>query len=176
MTDLSERLPKNLSASFADLKEAASELNDAAKTLAEPIEAFNAALKQLNLGIPAWEPYATDEDHPTGDWSRIEIGYAKIGGQWGVALRRLAGNYRFPGEDTCDSWLFNDAPRRMRIEAVEHLPKVIEALLREARSTAAQITEKVGQAERVAEAIAGVQKPPAVSKAHPPVRPVTGSR
>ena len=82
--------------------------------------------------------------------------------RWGIALRTVAGNNNQPEDATVEEWLFNDAPRALRIEAVEKLPDLFDNLIKEAdvairkvkaqtlsaRQLAAALGEATGGAER----------------------------
>lgn len=160
MPDPSAGIPTNITAAFEALKEAATDLNTVSDTLATPIEWLDGAIKRLNLGLPAWAEFEGGFDDNTADYWHNEIGYAKIGAKWGIAIRSREGNADQPQFEDSESWLFNDAPRDLRVKAVDHLPKVIEALITEARNTADRIKEKIGQAEEFAKAISGAQPPP----------------
>ena len=86
--------------------------------LGKSIGVLDAALKKLNLGISTWSRLDRWED-AFGNYSSRYLGYAKVNNRWGIALRTVAGNNNQPEEATVEEWLFNDAPRALRIEAVE---------------------------------------------------------
>lgn len=189
MTD-NPQIPNKVSVSFQQLKAAATQLNTVSDELGHSISELDAALKRLNLGISAWVTIAGSlaSTSPDGYFWAQQLGYAKVGSKWGIALRTVQGNeFADPDENPSpEEWLFNDAPRALRVKAVQELPELLEELTREARATADKITEKIGQAEELVAAIAA--PPPQastmaqssaprlqVSKASPAVRPVTGS-
>jgi hypothetical protein len=103
--------------------------------------------------VTAWAQIYSDGD-PSGEhwWSR-DIGYTKIGGKWGIALRSCSGDHSFPAGDSEEIWLFNDAPRWLRLEGIEHVPALIEKLIAETEATIEKIKAKVGEAKELAEAI-----------------------
>jgi hypothetical protein len=88
-----------------------------------------------------------------------EIGYAKVNGQWGIAIRRTFGR-----EDSSDPdevrniWVFNDAPRESRLRAVEKLPQVIDELAKAAAKTTEILNKKLAQTKNYAAAI-GILNP-----------------
>lgn len=88
-----------------------------------------------------------------GPYRIRELGYSKVGGTWGIALRELTGNDSYPEDGTEESWLFNDAPRVHRIEAVEWLPQLLEKLIADADSATKKIKEKAQLAQELASAI-----------------------
>src|SRR5713226_8723785 len=86
----------DLSKSFQRLSDSAARLNKASDELSKAIAPVEAVLKKLNLGISKW--YAFDDFGPdeTGDYFSREIGYAKVGGKWCLALGERSGNSNAP--------------------------------------------------------------------------------
>jgi hypothetical protein len=63
------------------------------------------------------------------------------------------GDYRDPDEESVEAWLFNDAPRWMRIEAIGRIPDLLEWLLRQTQETTRSIQKKTAQASEIVQAI-----------------------
>ena len=145
-----------VSAAFQQLTESASVLNKVSDELAKPIAAVEGALKKLNLGVPSWVQLAGETDHGTGEFWDRSLGYAKVGGQWGIALRAISGNIFDPDEPRGDYWLFSDAPRTYRLEAVDKLPELLEGLVVTANATAEELRKKIDGARQVAHTVATV--------------------
>src|SRR4029078_3618097 len=122
---------ERVSSSYRQLSLAASHLNLVSDELGKSIPVLDAALKNLNRGIAPWSRLDRWED-AFGNYSSRYLGYAKVNNRWGIALRTVAGNNNQPEEATVEEWLFNDAPRALRIEAVEKLPDLFENLIKEA--------------------------------------------
>ena len=122
---------ERVSSSYRQLSLAASHLNIVSDELGKSISVLDAALKKLNLGISTWSRLDRWED-AFGNYSSRYLGYAKVNNRWGIALRTVAGNNNQPEEATVEEWLFNEAPRALRIEAVEKLPDLFENLIKEA--------------------------------------------
>ena len=122
---------ERVSSSYRQLSLAASHLNLVSDELGKSIAVLDAALRKLNLGISSWSRLDRWED-AFGNYSSRYLGYAKVNNRWGIALRTVAGNNNQPEDATIEEWLFNDAPRALRIEAVEKLPELFENLIREA--------------------------------------------
>ena len=116
------------------------------------VTALDVALKRLNLGIAAWLRLDSREDG-SGNYIKRDLGYAKVGSRWGIALRTMTGNHNAPEESSVEEWLFNDAPRAMRIEAVEKLPDLFESLVKEADAATKQIRSKTEHAQALASAL-----------------------
>ena len=52
--------------------------------------ALDAALRRLNLGIATWLRLESREDG-SGNYIKRDLGYAKVGNKWGIALRSISG-------------------------------------------------------------------------------------
>ncbi len=165
--------PERVQAAFRQLSIIATGLNSASDELGKTIAELDAALKQLNLGIAAWVQITGNSDEIGNYWNRT-IGYSRIGNQWGIALRKASGNFNNEDRDEIEEWLFNDAPRWMRIEGIGKIPDLLEKLIGQANNTTDQIKKKTAEAKELAAAI----KAAAESKATfgpiptPPVRTV----
>ncbi len=163
MTSKAETLNLRISNSYKQLSAAASELNAVSDELGKFVAALDSALKRLNLGIATWLRLESREDG-SGNYAKRDLGYAKVGSKWGIALRMMTGNHNAVDEsNNVEEWLFNEAPRALRIEAVEKLPDLFESLVKEAESATRQIRSKTQHAQALAavlgEAPAGAKKP-----------------
>src|SRR5580700_10089175 len=123
MNSSNASLPERVAGSVQKLSLVATDLNNASDELSQAISAIDTVLQSLNIGLATWTKIEDGNGLPDDEryWQR-DIGYAKIGNKWGVALRDVAGHYSWPDEETCDSWLFNDAPRWLRIEGIAKIP------------------------------------------------------
>jgi hypothetical protein len=152
---------ERVSSSYRQLSLAASHLNLVSDELGKSIAVLDAALKKLNLGISSWSRLDRWED-AFGNYSSRYLGYAKVNNRWGIALRTVAGNNNQPEDATVEEWLFNDAPRALRIEAVEKLPDLFENLIKEAdvaiRKVKAQTLSARQLAHALGEAAAGAEQ------------------
>jgi len=150
----SNALSERVFSSFQKLSSAAKNLNKVSDELGQAITAIDYILQRLNLGVPTWIQIHGGTDERTGEdfWSR-DVGYAKIGNRWGIALRTREGNYNFPEDEQCESWLFNDAPRWIRVEGVEKIPDLLEALIKNTEETTEKIKGKIDHAKQFAGAL-----------------------
>ena len=144
-------LVQRVQSSYHQLSAVATVLNSVSDQLSKPVNEIDALLKKLNLGIVAWVTLREGAELPE-HWSE-ELGYAKIGGKWGIAIRTVVGDYNYPDQDDIDEWLFNDAPRALRLSAVERLPELLDTLTRVAEDATAKIREKVGAVRTLADAV-----------------------
>lgn len=93
------------------LAEASAKINLATEEISRSIAVINRHLAKLNIGIPAWS-YLTPVN---GTYDRI--GYAKLHGRWGLLI----------GSGS-NEWHFNDAPRRLRLEAINSIPDLLSKM------------------------------------------------
>jgi hypothetical protein len=152
MSEKDDSLSQRVSASYRQLSAAANELNNLSDELGKFVQALDLALKKLNLGIASWIRLDGREDG-SGNYSKRDLGYAKVGNKWGIALRAIHGNHNSSDDSTVEEWLFNDAPRAMRIEATEKLPDLFEHLSKEAETAAKQIAGKTESAKQLVTAL-----------------------
>ena len=101
----------------------------------------------------------TYQDPEQPQYSTAEqLGYAKVGNRRGLALRVV--EYDGMGdEDVADEWLFGDAPREMRLTAIDHVPSLIQALVKATKKLAGTVSEKAtvalelaGEVEKIGKA------------------------
>lgn len=119
---------------------------------------FDFALKKLNLGVSVWVNISGWEEDL--DYFMEQIGYAKVDGKWGIALRTVSGNHNWPDQDTVEQWLFSDAPRKLRVAVIEKLPEMLKSLSNKAAETTKKITSKLAEAKEVAAAVKGAAEAP----------------
>lgn len=152
-----------VASSYADLKTVAADLNAVSDELGKSISQIDAVLKNLNLGITAW--VTMDSGHGDADqgdisyWSE-DIGYTKYMGRWGICLRQVSGDPA-ADEENVEQWHFNDAPRALRLSAVDHLVGILQKLGEEGRKTTEKIKRKLSDAKSVASALSTATWTPA---------------
>jgi hypothetical protein len=142
---------------ISQLSAAAKELNSISDDLGKSISEIDIALKKLNLGVTVWITIQKNEglpNHETWFWSE-DIGYAKVSGNWGICLRKISGDYTYPDQEDVESWLFNDAPRTLRISAIGKVPDLLEKLSEEAVKTTEKLRATLDEADAVAKAVTG---------------------
>lgn len=152
--------PNTVATSFLKLRAVAQELNRVSDELGTFITELEGVLKDLQLGVPTWVKVSGEVDHESESFWFREIGYARVGAKWGLAVRTRSGDYTDPATEECEQWLFNDAPRALRIEAVDKLPELLEGMIKEASSTAQKIKSKIGRVQQVVTEVGGAAKTP----------------
>jgi len=140
---------------FQALSSVASSLNAASDELTKVVAILDEALKTLNVGLTAWATFRSrgEEDEDPDNYDEDQIGYCKVNGKWGIALRHIWGNNNWGVHHGEGPWLFNDAPREMRLHGVDKIPELIEALGKEAFDTTKKIQEKTQGVRELARAI-----------------------
>ena len=149
MASSEETLVSKVESSYRKLSTVASDLNFSSDELGKSISQLDAALKKLNLGIPAWVSFRGNSDPNEGWYWNEDLGYDKVGGTWGIALRTMKGSGD-PEHDQVETWLFNDAPRSLRLLAIEVIPTLLEKLSTNADETAKKIRLKLAEVQGVA--------------------------
>jgi len=144
-----------VSAAYIELTNAADILNVVSDALGKAVSDIDDGLKKLNLGIIVWVNVyedASNSDDP--NYYIEEIGYSKISSKWGITLRTRAGNEYSPDDrEDVETWLFNDAPRTLRLKAIEKLPELVNKLSQEAAMMTKQLQSRLEDAQAVAAAI-----------------------
>ena len=142
---------ERIAAAFTKLSASAKTINSISDELAKPIVALESALQRLNLGVACWTKIGAGESSPDVTW-RHDVGYAQVKGVWCIAVKS--------GEGPDDpeywretEWAFNEAPRHLRIKAVDKLPELMEALVEAAEATAKRMAQKVAPANELAAAV-----------------------
>jgi hypothetical protein len=151
-----DSLAERVQSSYLQLSSVASDLNTVSDELGKSIAEIDLALKKLNLGVSVWVDINEWEDDL--DYYKEQLGYAKIDGKWGIALRTVSGNLNWPDRDEVEQWLFSDAPRRLRLAAIETLPDMLKSLSDEAVETTSKIKGKLAEAKEVAAAVKGASE------------------
>ena len=128
---------------FQALSETASSLNAASDELTQTVALLDESLKKLNVGLSAWVSFRSrDNDDDPYEYDVNQIGYCKVNGTWGIALRHIWGHEGLDRHSEDGPWLFNDASREMRLASVDKIPDVIEELAKVAASTDQENTGK----------------------------------
>jgi hypothetical protein len=148
--------------SIQQFPEAASKLNAATDQLGKSVGQLDAVLKKFSLGVPTWVSFKLESDENLDYYYKEELGYAKIGGKWGVAIRTVEYN---PGrrDNDIEQWLFNEAPRLLRVQAIEKIPELLQAMLEAAGVMSKQIAEKAEELDVLTAGISEVIDRPSKS-------------
>ncbi len=107
------------------------------------------ALKKLGVGVKAWVTTFADSTESGAYWSR-SLGYDKISSKWGIAIKREWGHESSDDSGGEEMWLFNDAPREFRLEAVPFLRELVKELIKQSAITTASAAEQMLRVNEIA--------------------------
>jgi uncharacterized phage infection (PIP) family protein YhgE len=146
-----------IQSNFQALSAVASSLNSASDEFTQVIGTLDEALKKLNIGLTVWVIFEDrGDEHDPSRYDCDQIGYSKVDGKWGIALRHIWGHEAFDAHNEDGPWSFKDAPREMRLRSADKIPELIKALSNEASSTTKKIQEKTKELRELAGAITPV--------------------
>lgn len=142
-----------IASAFKQLATSATALNQATDEFSQITAPLDEVLQKLNLGVECWVRFGTWGDPYEGSLHH-EIGYAKVSGRWGVALRTVEEDASGdPTQSKIERWLFNDGPRLMRIAAIAKVPDLLEELVKKTDKATRKIKEGTQSARDVITAV-----------------------
>lgn len=151
----------NVSALLKQLSSASQTLGEASNKLTEQIKEIETALASHNLGIVTWvELRRTFEEveMEQGNHLRLDrldrLGYTKKNGKWALCASTSIEEL----EDKFEWWLLRDAPRELRILAVDAIPKLLEEMVARAKELTSEVISKTEQAKSLAHSLRNNQK------------------
>jgi hypothetical protein len=71
-----------------------------------------------------------------------------VKGDWCLAIRTVSGNNADPEGETQEMWPLNEAPRYLRVKAVNRLPDLIKALVEATNATTSAWRKRMTNANR----------------------------
>ncbi len=156
MTPEDQSASQRTAAALARLKPVAKNVSTAADALAAPVSSIDGELKRMHIAFEAWVTYKTESyEHLYTNW---DLGYSRIAGRWGLALRVVRGDVSDPEDTRVENWHFNESPLYLRHRAVDKLPDLLEALAKTGEKVANKLTSAAAVATQVAETVAPAQK------------------
>ena len=129
----------------------ASTLNRTSDDLSKQLAEIETALSRLNLGVTARVRLSTREVD-SGINLIEEIGYAKVDGKWGLTWLTY---YDHDPEGSWSEKLLREAPRDVRLLAVEVLPQLLDELALQGENLASKTGERVADAKKIAASLKG---------------------
>jgi enamine deaminase RidA (YjgF/YER057c/UK114 family) len=146
--------PARIASAVKQLAISATALNQATDEFSQVTAPLDEVLQKLNLGVDCWVRVESWADPNDGSKLHHEIGYAKVNGRWGVALRTVDEDVsEDPNLGRIERWLFNDGPRAMRITAIAKVPDLLEELVKKADKATRKIREGTQSAREVIGAV-----------------------
>ena len=148
--------------SARQLSAAAINLNSTSDQLGKVVAILDSAFQKLNIGVSGWVKFRDAYGGPDGMhfWTD-EVGYAKVSGKWGITIRSASGREGDDDYGSYEEWLFNDAPRALRLKAIEKIPDLFEQLTSEVTATAKATEVKLKELEEFASVVNAVVTPDA---------------
>jgi hypothetical protein len=165
MGDKRDTLVERVQQTFRQLSVASTALNTISDKLGESIANLDGGLKKLNLGISSWVHFSEGSSEDGFYYSFDDVGYAKIGGKWGIAIRCVSGT-QSESEDNVEQWAFNDAPRNLRVKAVVKIPDLFEKLLKDAEEITKKVASQIEEVDILTRAITGAMEQSQVEAKH----------
>jgi hypothetical protein len=140
------------SEALKQLQPVAAAVEAAAAELSKPVSAIETAIKRMNIGYEAWTTYkqGSYEEH----WWKWDIGYSRIGGRWGIAIKMSSGDETDPERDRSETWFFNESPLYLRHPSIDKLPDLLEALAKTGETVAGKLTRAAERAVTIVEVVA----------------------
>jgi hypothetical protein len=149
---------ERIAASYKRLASSAANLNKVSDEFGKPVEAIERALRLLNVGVEAWEKIRGNDNDGYENYWHEYVGFAKVGGMWRIALSKVEGNHTNPEREEDETWAFEDAPRSLRISAIDKLPDLMEKLIEASDKTARKMQSKANDVIALASAVSGAAK------------------
>lgn len=138
-----------ISAKLDALAKAAQNLNELSDRLTEYVSEIEGAVNKLNLGVRASvavEVVAED----TFVNRNVFFDYKKAAARWGFFVNQYLDS---DPENTWESWAFKDAPRELRLKAVEKIPLLLDELETKSVKLASDIADKISLARALVSAL-----------------------
>lgn len=132
-------------------------LNEASDELSKQISAIESALNQYKLGVWVWvkKPILTETEisDPDDQGRRYEynfdyqLGYGKHKGRWGLLV-----SHGWEADDGTDTKIMflRDAPREIRIKAMDRIPNLLDDLAQEMSSLTQEASKRASEAKQLA--------------------------
>jgi hypothetical protein len=138
-------------------------LNQASDLVTSRIAEVETALREYKLGVEAWvdiRRWYDEGQYTDGSWYRLgrtqRLAYGKKDAKWGLLTYIIAEE-----SDEYEEFAFlREAPRDIRLTAIDKLPALLEALVERAVQTAQEATKKAEKAGQIAAGLAKKQATP----------------
>jgi hypothetical protein len=166
--------------SFRNIPTLATSLNNVSDSLNNSARRIEAVLKKHALGVTSWVKFPDKSPRDGMTYHYEQVGFTKINGRWSLAIRTVDGD-EVNGDKNVETWPFNEAPRGLRVKAVNSLPELVVQLEKDGNEMIQEVTEQVKAVDLLADALEAVLVPTAES--HPdkpsarlPLRPLTSEK
>jgi hypothetical protein len=152
MADNTDDLVHRVQHSYRQLPVVATSLNAESDKLNASAKRLEAILKKHPIGVASWVHFADDSSPDGMRYSFEDVGFAKVNGKWGLAIRTVSGDVRVDDDDV-ETWMFTEAPRGLRVKAVAKLPELLEQLVKDATEMVGEVTEQIKAVDFLSDAL-----------------------
>ena len=159
MSTNGDSLVARVRSSFQQLSARATDLNALSDQVGKVVARFDTEFNKLNIGIAGWVRFSEWTSENGLEFTYQEVGYAKIGTKWGLAIREMSGHEAADDYTEYHEWLFNDAPRLYRLQAIDCIPELFEKLVTEVDKATKKVDRKLKELEELATALDPVPLP-----------------
>jgi hypothetical protein len=126
-------------------------LNQSSDLLSQKIVEIESAINQYKLGVWAWlEQPLFHQMESDGNGHDMEmtyhLGYGKVRDKWGILMHQRL-DY---DPESFEPIFLKDAPRDIRVRAIDHISELIERIAAKAAEVNQQVAQKTKLAEQIA--------------------------
>jgi hypothetical protein len=150
---LSESLLK-VESNLKELTGAAQTLNAVSDEFTKQVSTIESTLSRLNLGIRAHVVVHSSTNMDGDATNYLRLAYGKLSGKWGFIIEQFTDHINWDEYTDFESWAFKDAPRELRIDAVDKIPELLEALVKKSGEIAAKMATKTEYTRELAARLA----------------------
>lgn len=147
MSKINKSSPPEEPSHLEQLANTAQTLNQLSDKLTKEVCDLERPLNKLNLGVSA-KVVVQRWSSETEESGQVRLAYDKHSGKWGFMIEDIKEDSY--GNEEYQSWAFKDAPRDLRLAAVEFIPPLLEELIQKSAELASEIRDKVAFTERLA--------------------------
>jgi hypothetical protein len=138
---------------LSDLKTSAARLNAATDVINGELQSTESQIRDMNIGLECWPPGCELDHRPrigSQIFDAICLGFAHVSKSWCLAVRTMTGIEGSAAEfqPECEPSPLLQAPRPIRIAALEKLPLLIVALKEKADEAAIATQDAAREIER----------------------------
>jgi len=137
-----------------ELASAAQKLNAISDEFTGQVSAIEATLNRLGLGVRAHIVVLSSSNADGFITRYLRLAYGNTGGKWGFVIGQYTDDQNLPDYTDFESWPFKDAPRELRIDVVEKIPELLQALVKKSADIAAKMTQKIDYTKELASRLA----------------------
>lgn len=136
--------------SLKELAASADNLNTLSDQLTKQVTEVESALNKMGIGLTASVKTETWSDERGEQYDIWRLCYEKHQSKWGLTIEHLWGLEGFDDSQESETWPFKDAPREHRLNSVEKIPDLIDALVAKSKDFASDISASTNYAQGLA--------------------------